>query len=44
MIKLLIGFVLGFSIATYGVKNTIEKAEELTESGKNAIKHYSDSQ
>lgn len=42
MWKFIIGFTLGFFIATYGVKNSIDLAEGLTNDGKEFIKKHSD--
>ena len=42
MWKLVIGFVVGFAIASYGVQNTIDKAEVLANNGKELIERYTD--
>lgn len=41
MWKLVIGFALGFFVATYGVQNTINKAESLVQDGKEFIEEHS---
>lgn len=42
MWKFIIGFALGFLVATYGVQNTINKAETLVKDGKEFIEEHSD--
>lgn len=42
MWKFIIGFALGFFIATYGVKNTIDMAEGWVNDGKQFIGEHSD--
>lgn len=42
MRNFLIGFAIGFAIATYGVQNTIDKAEGWANSGKEIIEKYTD--
>jgi len=42
MWKFIIGFALGFFIATYGVKNTIDLAEGWANDGKQFIEEHSD--
>lgn len=42
MWKLVIGFVIGFAVASYGVQNTIDKAEGLVDSSKEIIEKYTD--
>lgn len=40
--KFLIGFALGFIVSSYGVQNSINKAEEWTKSGKEYIQELDD--
>ena len=42
MWKFIIGFALGFFIATYGVQNTIDKAQGLVNDGKDFIGEHVD--
>lgn len=42
MWNFIIGFVIGFAIATYGVQNSIDKVEAWADSGKELIEKYSD--
>jgi len=42
MWKFVIGFILGFLVATYGVKNTIDLTQGWVDNGKQFIEKHSD--